>query len=433
MNTAILFLAAAATVLPASSWAASAPDAQHLMGVDLNACPRPVWPAAALSQRASGQTTVEVQIGEEGVVLDARVLASSGRTDLDAAALAAIRGCVFRAVAATGQAPTGWLKTQYVWVHGQADKPQAPDVAALAKTRELAAAGDAIAQNRLGAWYEHGTHVRKDLGQAAGWYLRAAQSGNAVAQNNLGVLYYRGAGVPRDPAQAAHWYAKAAGQGHAWAQANLAWAYQVGAGVEQDTGLALHWLRTSAETGLAPAQVRLGLLTMERASSDFDRAEAVTWIRRAAAQGHPQGEYYLGRSFELGLGQVLDDTCAAAQYSKVLARSGGRGEIALGLLVEAGRAGTADEDEAARLYQKAMQARNPAAYYHYGRLLERRREDVLAAAVFRQGADLGDCDAVLKYVQLRQALGSAPAAGTVDTYRPRADACAARPERPVGL
>jgi TPR repeat protein len=114
-----------------------------------------------------------------------------------------------------------------------------------------------------------------------------------------------------------------------------------------------------------------------------------------------------------------------------LARSGGRAEIALGLLVEAGRAGAPDEEEAVRLYQKAMQARNPAAYYHYGRVLEARKDAVLAAAVFRQGADLGDCDAVAKYLQLRQLQASEPAAGTFDLYLQRAEWCAARPPRPA--
>lgn len=434
MKIAILCLAAATSVLPAHALAARGQDAQQVMGLDVNACPRPAWPAAALAQRASGKTTVEVQIGEKGLVTDARVLVSSGRTDLDEAALAGIRQCVFHAVLATGQAPTGWLTTQYVWVPGAAKTAGAPDQALFASTRKLAAAGDPVAQNRLGAGYENGSWGKPDLVQAAAWYRLAAQSGNAVAQNNLGVLYNRGAGVPRDPKQAVHWYEKAAEQGHGWAQANLAWAYQYGTTGEPDLEKARHWLTRSAAGGLAAAQVRLGLLAMQRALSDEDRSGAAAWIADAAAQDYPPGLYYLGRSFELGLGKAQDDAQAVALYRKALGRSDGRAEIALGMLLEAGRADAQDEDEAAGLYRKAMQWRYPAAYYHYGRILEQRGDDTLAAAVFRQGAELGNCDATLKYAQTLQSQGTTPAAGSPEAYlAERARRCQAIPELPPRL
>ncbi|MGH8854093.1 MAG: TonB family protein [Telluria sp.] len=434
MKTALLFLAAAASILPIHADAARMPDPQQVMVLDLYACPRPDFPSAALAQRAEGKTTVEVQIGEGGNVTEARVLTSSGRADLDEAALASIHNCVFHAVRATGLAPTGWLKTQYVWVPGEAKKTQALDPALYASTKKLAAEGNPAAQNRLGTWYEHGTHVKVDLAQAAAWYRLAAQGGDAYAQNNLGVLYSRGAGVPSDPKQAVHWYAKAAAQGHGWGQANLAHYYQYGIAVERDLDKALHWLSKSAAGSLAAAQVRLGLLEMERAVIDADRSAAVAWIARAAAQDFPQGHYYLGRSFELGLGNVQDDAQAAALYRKTLGRSGGRGEVALGMLLEAGRASADDPEEVAKLYQKAMQASNPAAYYRYGLLLEQRGDDALAAAVFRQGAEMGDCDATLKHAQLRQAEGATAAAGTRDAFlEQRATSCAARPELPPRL
>ena len=405
-----------------------------MMALDLGACPRPQYPAAALAERAAGRTTVEVQIGDAGLVTEVRVLVSSGRADLDEAALAGIRRCVFHAVVATGQAPTGWLKTQYVWVPGEARQNMAKDMALYASTQQLAAAGDPVAQNRLGAWYQGGTYGKPDLAKAAHWYLLAAQSGNAVAQNNLGVLYVRGTGVPRDTKQAVYWYAKAAEQGHHWAQANLAWAYQYGTAGELDVEKALHWLTMSAEGGLSSAQARLGVRAMERAGSDEERAAAAAWLARAAAQRDPMGEYYLGRSFELGLGNAQDDAQAATLYRQALARSGGRAEVALGKLIDARRAGAATPDEASSLYQKAMQWRHPAAYYHYGLLLEERGETPMATAVFRQGADMGNCDAVMKYVQLRPAQGTTPAGTNREALLDqRAAWCTARPALPARL
>lgn len=426
-----LLLLAAASLLPVHALAARVQDPQQVMGLDLAACPRPAYPAAALAQRAGGITTVEVQIGAQGVVTEGRVAKSSGRTDLDEAALAGIRRCVFHAVLAIGQAPTGWLKTQYVWVPGEAQRTAAQNQALYDSTVARADAGDAVAQNQIGVWHEHGTYGKTDPAQAAAWYLRAAQGGNAVAQNNLGVLYSRGAGVPRDHKQAVYWYAKAAEQGHGWAQANLGVAYQYDIAGETDIDKARYWLTKSANGGLAAAQVALGVLEMQAGASDEDRVTARAWFERAAARKEPAGQYFLGRSFELGLGTARDDAQAAARYREVLERSGGRAEVALGRLLDAGRASDADPDKAAKLYQRAMQWRYPPAYYHYGRLLEQRGDTDLAAAVYRQGAELGSCDAVLRYVALHQVAGTTPAAGTSDAdWRQRAAGCAARPAQP---
>nr|WP_314544394.1 TonB family protein [uncultured Massilia sp.] len=434
MKTPALLLAAAFLV-SSHAHAARPQDPQQVMTLDLNACLRPGFPAAALAQGAKGTTTVEVRIGETGIVTDARVAASAGRADFDEAALGAIRACVFHAVVATGQAPTGWLKTQYVWVPGGAKKEAAPDPALYAGTVALATAGDSAAQNRLGAWYEHGTYGEKDLAKAADWYRKAAESGNAIAQNNLGVLYHRGAGVLLDAKEAAYWYAKAAAQGHRWAQANLAWAYENGMGVDHDIDQALAWMTQAADGGLAYAQVRLALMAMMRATSDVERGAAAAWIARAAAQDYPPGYYYLARSFELGLGNAQDDAQAATLYRKALGRSDGRAETALGILIEARRAGAAEPDEAAVLYRKAMQARYPHAFNRYGLVLEQRGDTDLAGAVFRRGAEMGDCDATVNYVRLRQPQAAAtPAAEALETYlAQRAQACAARPPLPPML
>ncbi len=428
MKTPLFLLAAAAAFFPIHAQAARAADPQQVMSLDLNACPRPAYPALALAQRAGGATTVEVQIGDDGLALDSRVLKSSGRADLDEAALAGIRRCTFHAVLATGQTPTGWLKMQYVWRPGEANKVEAQNQALFENTKRLAEAGDPIAQNRLGAWYQNGAYGKADPAQAAVWYRKAADSGNAVAQNNLGVLYYRGLGVPRDMQQAVYWYAKAAEQGHGWAQANLSWAYQFGTTGPIDIDKAIYWLTKSAEGGLLGAQVRLGMLAMERATSDEERSAAAAWFARAAARDFAPGHYYLGRSFELGLGNPQDPAQAAAAYRKALGRSEGRAEVALGMLIETGSVAAADQGEAASLYEKAMRWRYPPAFYHYGLVLEQRGDTELAAAVYRQGAELGNCDAVLKYVELKFVAGTTPAAGSPDAgWVQRAAGCKARP------
>jgi len=404
MRTVLLYVAMGATAIIGASTVgtAYAADAQSALKYDLYACQRPVWPAAALAQHASGTTTLELRIHEKGYLLEARVTGSAGRADLDEAALDNTRGCTYHAVVSTGETPGGWLKTQFKWSYNRTFP--APDASLLAATATQASGGDPAAQNRLGTWYERGTHVKTDLAQAALWYQRAARAGNAHAQNNLGVLYLRGAGVPRDRQKATWWYAQAAAQGHGWAQANLAWSYQHGLGNDLDPELATYWLTQAADGGLPDAQVRLGTMLMRSAVNDDERHTAAGWLARAAAQDDPSGLYLLGRTYELGLGNVQDDVEAAALYRKALGRSDGRAETALGVLLDTLRAQPQVDDEAALLYERAMGARHATAFYRYGLLLEQRGEEALAVALYQHAAAQRNCDAVLRYVQLRPAV-----------------------------
>lgn len=73
-----------------------------------------------------------------------------------------------------------------------------------------------------------------------------AAAGNAEAQNNLGALYAEGKGVTKDYVQARQWYEKAAAQGHALAQNNLAELYFAGLGVQQDYVRAYMWVNIAA-------------------------------------------------------------------------------------------------------------------------------------------------------------------------------------------
>jgi len=416
MSITILFLAAAAAI--ASVHDSTEQDRiRQAMKLDLYACVRPAYPPAALAQRAGGQSTLQIRLDAGGKVTDARVAASSGREDLDAAAMAGIRTCAFHVLVTLGKPANKWFRTQFIWQPGE--PPRALDPAVLASTRRLAEEGDPAAQNTLGTWYEQGRFFEKDMAQAAAWYLRAAQGSHAQAQNNLGVLYYRGNGVPFDRRQAAHWYAQAAGQGHGWAQANLAWAYQYGTAGEQDMDQARLWLTRSAEGGLAAAQVRLGLMLLYRAVYSEAKAPGAQWLARAAAGNDPAGLYYLGRSFELGVGNERDDGQAAVLYRRALGRSAGRAETALASLIEAGRVQAEHPDEALTLYQAAMGARDPAAFYRYGLLMGQRGKADLAAALFKHGRRMGDCRAALRAIKIEagwQRRDSLP-----DTIRPTSE------------
>lgn len=77
----------------------------------------------------------------------------------------------------------------------------------------LAEAGDAVAQNSLGALYDHGLGVTEDNAEAVRWYEMAAQQGLPLAMRNLGNQYATGHGVPFDLEAAKQWYERAAAAG----------------------------------------------------------------------------------------------------------------------------------------------------------------------------------------------------------------------------
>jgi TPR repeat protein len=86
----------------------------------------------------------------------------------------------------------------------------------------LAEAGDAVAQNSLGALYDHGLGVPEDNAEAARWYEMAAQQGMPLAMRNLGNQYATGHGVTYDINLAQQWYEKAAALGDQQSAALLA-------------------------------------------------------------------------------------------------------------------------------------------------------------------------------------------------------------------
>jgi TPR repeat protein len=86
----------------------------------------------------------------------------------------------------------------------------------------LAEAGDPVAQNSLGALYDHGLGVSEDNAEAARWYEMAAQQGLPLAMRNLGNQYATGHGVAYDINLAQQWYEKAAALGDQQSAALLA-------------------------------------------------------------------------------------------------------------------------------------------------------------------------------------------------------------------
>ncbi len=153
--------------------------------------------------------------------------------------------------------------------------------------RGKAEQGDVHAQALMGEMYANGSDVKRDYGQAASWWSKAAAGGSAQAEYNLGVLYERGQGVQRSDAAAVRWYARAADQGLAAAEYNMGVFYEMGRGGEpRDLRQATVWYLKAAEKGYPDAQFNLGAIY----ARNQQPADAYFWLSIVARAGDRQAE-----------------------------------------------------------------------------------------------------------------------------------------------
>lgn len=186
-----------------------------------------------------------------------------------------------------------------------------------------AKAGDAEAQNTIGAWYYTGTYVGKGASpeDAVQWFLRSAKGGNAMATGNLGLCYQLGKGVEQDTVRAMRYYeaslrkgnpelltqlTQRADSGEVFAAAFLGDIYKAGAGklMPRNKDLAIHFYEIAAKAGDVNAQTNLGLMYLNQ----NDGAHALQWFRKASEQGSVPSTYYCGYLLTSGKGVVADQT-----------------------------------------------------------------------------------------------------------------------------
>jgi localization factor PodJL len=129
-----------------------------------------------------------------------------------------------------------------------------------------------MAQYRLGAMYERGIGVQKDLPQAKGWYERAAKGGNRKAMHNLAVLFADGVGIGQSFQQAAQWFRQGAEHGLSDSQYNLAILLERGMGADKNLSEAAKWYAIAASQGDTGATEKLEALKKVLSASDVAMA-----------------------------------------------------------------------------------------------------------------------------------------------------------------
>ena len=120
LRTAPSALAVAIAFAVAAAPAAAATEKKHAAGhksprLDFASCAKPVYPADALKTKREGTVEFSFEIGADGQLLSSKVAKSSGHTDLDETALAAINKCKFSPASQDGKPIADTAMVKYVW------------------------------------------------------------------------------------------------------------------------------------------------------------------------------------------------------------------------------------------------------------------------------------------------------------------------------
>jgi len=185
-----------------------------------------------------------------------------------------------------------------------------------------------------------GVSISRNALNAVDYLRRSAELGYAPAQVVLGYFYDTGSLVPQDSGQAADLYKKAARQDDRLADWLLGRLYYTGNGIPRDLNAAESWLQRAASQGDPFGQYLLGQVRLER----NDYSKAAGWFRKAALQGLPQAQAQLGELFKQGQG-VTEDRFEACVWLLVSFDTGNQ-TVAPDLAALEGELGSNRVDEA---------------------------------------------------------------------------------------
>ena len=144
---------------------------------------------------------------------------------------------------------------------------------ALGYLRHSADLGYPPAEVLLGYFYDTGTILTRDPGEAASWYKKAAQQDDPVGGWLLGRLILSSA-VPRDLNEANRWLQKSAAHGDPFGEYLLGRVKLE----REDYPAAANWFRKAAMQGLPQAEQQLGQLLKQGQGVNLDKSEAYTWL-----------------------------------------------------------------------------------------------------------------------------------------------------------
>ena len=207
----------------------------------------------------------------------------------------------------------------------------------MAMLRRAAEGGWASAQHSLGLWLKK----RKQWEEAARWYRRSAEQGDPSAKVGLALLLYRGQGVLRDRVRAFELMLQAARSGDMVAQYNVGLMYQRGNGTVPDQAKARQWLQRAADKGGEDARERLKSLSAESATTTLDTDKVMRATKRSNVRAGPGTSYPKVGLLEVG--ETVHVVERTGTWLRLQPRPGQPERFVYGpLLSEAGRPKTAE-------------------------------------------------------------------------------------------
>ncbi len=184
--------------------------------------------------------------------------------------------------------------------------------------RHSAALGYGPAQIALAYYYETGTFLAADPGQALDLYRKAAQQGDPLAGWLAGRLYFLGTGGVADRDAAQKWLKLAADQNNAFG------AYYLGRLMaDRDFSKAPKLYKIAADQGLPQAQYFYAKALKDGRGVPRDRFSAYVWYTLAADAGYAAAGADLGElnGGSLTLEQISEAKAKAHDLEQVVIRA----------------------------------------------------------------------------------------------------------------
>ena len=165
-----------------------------------------------------------------------------------------------------------------------------------AMLRRAAEGGWASAQASLGRWLRE----RERWAVSVQWYRRSAEQGDPGARYGLGLAYYRGRGVPRDRARAFELMLQSARSGYVIAEYGVGLSYEDGHGTQRDLAKSRRWIQRAADKGLEEAREKLRSLSTASMDGAIEPARVMWAAERSNVRAGPGTSYAKVGLLEVG-------------------------------------------------------------------------------------------------------------------------------------
>jgi uncharacterized protein len=192
--------------------------------------------------------------------------------------------------------------------------------------------------------------------------LPRARDGDAAAQTLAAEIYSRGLGVRRDPGEAAFWYAKAAEQGVPEAQFQYALILIDGEYADKDEGRALALMKESADAGNLLAMFNYAQMVIHREPNERGVKKAIDYYSKAAERGLADAQYAMSQILATGATGEAPDEAEARRLLLAAARQNyDTAQLDLATWLVEGRGGPRDMEAGFGWMKRAAESGNIAA------------------------------------------------------------------------